>query len=634
MKKISLLLILIMSLTTLPAFANTDISDAPVTATYTMEYAETQGVNNWYFCQYKNEEVTELTIGADGKWTNGGTFPTFNANCETTADVSSETNFKFVSPIKGMVRLRGEVTLPYQSSSQGDGVAAKIVKGKKELWSGAAVYGASAEYDMVVPLRKGEELHFRVAAGKHNAYDWVIWKPTVEYLAIEYVPDAGEGEFYQKKNGEMKKLEFNEELESYIADDGIAFISDTNVMPTDEYSLVKRFKLAQDGRHRVLATFSSADSRGGGSVIKVYRNNNLIWTQFFPENEEGIMDVRVLASRDDVIDVEVATNKFGGYNYSTWECSVSNFIGTLECKASTTAGQMAGVLSEHTLSSLIGTAQESDGVQYYSLQYGVKNPMTYNTANSRWESVIQSDGGYITTTAANPGYNSDTVVEVPVTQRGLLRVLGRFAISDLSDGVLSKVKLNDDTIWSSRVGGERSVRWDEPYDISYFLNDIDVVANVEEGDILSFTFNRWRKRANDEVSFENIVLQYLSGSPISKTTKWKLENAVVIDTLAKTVTHKGKTEEICVSVDDGTTFVETSKLAQIIGENALDGQEVKTLGGVESLPVRKAAEGAGKNVLWAADRLVLIYDGIPVMFGYPEISEIKACLENGGVLFE
>lgn len=622
MKKISFFMVLVMLLGTASVFAATDV---PVTAVYTMEYAKTQGVNNWYFCQYKNEEVTELQIGSDGKWTNGGTYPTFNANGETTADVSSETDFKFVAPIKGMVRLRGEVKLPYEGSKQGDGAIGKIVKGKKEIWSGSAVYGASAVYDMIVPLRKGEELHFRVAAGKHNAYDWVIWKPTVEYLAMEYVPDAGEGEFYQKKNGETKKLEFNEELERYIAEDGIAFISDTNVMPTDEYSLIKRFKVSNDGRHRVLATFRSTDNRGGGSVIKVYRNNNLIWEQLFPEKEEGTMDIRVLAAKDDVIDVEVATNKFGGYNYSEWECSVSEFIGTLECKASTTLGRKTGVVSEYTLSSLIGTTQEGEGgMQYYSLQYGVKNPMTYNTANSRWESTIQSDGGYITSKAANPGYNSDAVIDVPVPQDGLLRIAGRYKISDLSDGVLSKVKLNGETIWSSRVGGERSVRWDEPYDVSYFLNDIDVVANVKKGDVLSFTFNKWRKRANDEVSFENVVLQYIGGNPVSKTTKWKLENAVVIDTAKKTVTHNGVTDPINVFVDNGTTYADGSRLAAIIGEGTAN----------DAVAVRRFAEEAGKNVTWAADRLVLIYDGIPVLFGYSELSEIKACLENGGDLFE
>ena len=87
-------------------------------------------------------------------------------------------------------------------------------------------------------------------------------------------------------------------------------------------------------------------------------------------------------------------------------------------------------------------------------------------------------------------------------------------------------------------------------------------------------------------------------------------------------------------VDSGTTYAEASKLAELIGGNYSDAQSVKNFDGVEALAVRKAAESSGKNVDWAADRLVLIYEGIPVMFGYSEISEIKACLDNGGDLFE
>lgn len=40
-----------------------------------------------------------------------------------------------------------------------------------------------------------------------------------------------------------------------------------------------------------------------------------------------------------------------------------------------------------------------------------------------------------------------------------------------------------------------------------------------------------------------------------------------------------------------------------------------------------------KSVVWTADRLVLIYSGIPVFFGYSELSEIDVALK-GGVLFE
>lgn len=52
------------------------------------------------------------------------------------------------------------------------------------------------------------------------------------------------------------------------------------------------------------------------------------------------------------------------------------------------------------------------------------------------------------------------------------------------------------------------------------------------------------------------------------------------------------------------------------------------------VPLRKAAEIAEKNLFWAADRMIMLYDGISVFYSYPEECEIRTHIEKGGELFE
>ena len=340
-----------------------------------------------------------------------------------------------------------------------------------------------------------------------------------------------------------------------------------------------------------------------------------------------------MADAGDTIDVEVRMNEFEGYNKATWSYDVTKYLGTLFCNASTSQGYNYIKDEEFTLGSLVGTVQGSGGVSYYTLKDDVKNEMKYNTSTGRWESPVAGDGGYVSKDVAYPGTRSASIIEVIVPENGILKIAGDLKISDSGDGVLSKIYLNGDVIWSSRVGGERSNRWDEPFDVSYFLNTANVTADVKAGDKLEFSFSKWRKAVNDNVSINNITLSYIRGELLSKTTKWKLKNSTVVDTKEKCVYINGVGAALDVIVENGTTYISASDTSKVFGSNVSSEMTPTVINGTKYLSLRALAEENGLNVVWAADRLVLMHSGIPVLFGYPELSEVKITLEKGGELF-
>ena len=93
------------------------VSDAPVVLTYTAAYSKEQGKNNWYFYEYGKNEG-ELVL-VDTTWRSAsGSHPTYNDGEMTPAN-SIPVGFRFVANEKGMVRLKGSVTMPFTASTSG-----------------------------------------------------------------------------------------------------------------------------------------------------------------------------------------------------------------------------------------------------------------------------------------------------------------------------------------------------------------------------------------------------------------------------------------------------------------------------------------------------------------------------------
>lgn len=623
MKRIYFILAVILALSSVAVcFAE----ETPVVMIYTAKMSKVQGTDGWYFMEFGTSPEQMIYNSSSSRWVGtDGSSPTLNKDDMNTA-ISKGVGFKFVAPEKGVVRLRGTVIQPYADNAKGDGVTASILKGTKELWSSKIRYGVNAGYDLTLSVKQGEALFFKVSPDANNYYDWTKWWPTVEYLAAEYVSEQDTDKYFEKKNGEMTELSFNAELDGYLASDGCAFINSDNVMPTKECSLVKRIELGDDGRYRIYCEIDAEDSRGDGAVVRVYKNGEQFWEQLCVDNDVSVIDVRVLGAKGDVIDVEILANEFNGYNYMNYSCTATKYLGTMFCDASTSDGFSYGTIKEYRLSDLISGIQGAKGMTYYSVFRDQKYPMKYNASSGRWESTVSGSGGYISATTAYSGKNTDSVIELKAPESGILKIEGKLNVNAAGDGVLSKVFVNDKCIWSSRVGEERAVRWDEPYDVSYFQNSINVITRITEGDKITFSFNQWRLTSNDATGIGDISLKYVTDNPISKTTKWKIDQSIVVDTKNQTAKYNGETMNTKVIVENGTTYMLKKDIEMLFGET-IPGSDM-TIDGVEYAALRRAAEYAKMNVAWAAERFVLIHKNIPVFFGYPELSEIETSLKG------
>ena len=600
-------------------------------STYKTGFDSEQGKDNWYYCWFSGSDVNEMVWDADAQLYspgNGKVDPSIRSNQLNTGN-DAGAGYKFVAPEKGMLRARGEVAQAYPDSTKGNGIIAHIRKGSKDLWSAHVTYGNIQKYDIIIPVREGEEVYFYADANGNNGYDWFWWRPTVEYLDMEYVAEEEDALYFQKRGDKMLRLEFDDNTERYIASDGIAYICGKEFRTSENYTLVRRFEAPSTTRYRVCGTIEPKDSRSGGTVLTVKLNGKEVWKQLFPDDKKGSFDVRMRANEGDNIDVELDVAEYTGYNSANWECNVEQLPGTAYCIASTSVNHTYAVLDEIKLGSLTGRSSEN-GVKFYSQSFSRKIPMKYDSSAKKWVSTVSGDTGYFTSTAAYPGKHYDSVMEYVVEKDGTMRFDGKLAPEGASDGVISKIWLNDKVVWSSRIGGERVVKWDEPFDTSYFSYEVNAVANVKAGDVLKFTFNQWRLVKSDSVDLSDVTLRYISGNPLSETTKWKLGRSVVVDTEQKTVRKDGAVVSADVFVDNGTTYISATDAMNLFGDFSV---ETKSFDGVEYVPVRSVAEGMGKSVVWAADRFVLAHDGIPVLFTWAELSEIETALE-GGVLFE
>lgn len=640
---------------------NAEEKEVNVIASYKAQFSEKQGVDNFYFCSYENGQETvfqniypQANNPSDKRWRIAdGQLPQV-ASDGMLPSGTLDVGIMFKAPMKGMVRLKGSPQFASWTLGQGgDGVNLSILKGNKKVWGGYVAASKSISYDVIVPIKKGEELKFIVNRNGNNWFDSFEWWPMVEYTDEPYVEEDDGALYFQKEGNEEKKIEYNETLGGYYADDSIAYISEEGVMPTEEYSLIKRTIIAETGQYRVSGLVYPKSDSGFGDIIKIYKNKELVWQQLFLPGESGNVDIRMYAKKDDIIDIECQVNYYVGYNYAEWSVNVTKMGGAEEnCLATTTEGSAYISLSEKSLSNYIAAAG-SEGVELYALKYNKKYPLTYNSqrggyeikelkntfwnksmsergAREPWENQTterqQQEIAFVSQKEITPGHFADTCVDVRLAENGIIKINGKLGMSDSDDGELVTIYLNDSPIWSNRIGGERSVRYDEPYGTSYFSNNIDVVANVKAGDVLTFRANSW-KLYGAKIDISDVKIKYIKGNILSKTTEWKLKNSIVIDTVGKCVYINGVKETIDLYVENGTTYISANDAVKLFGQTS----DVSSV----YIPLRKTAEQNENTVIWVANCMAIVHKGIPVMYTWNELSEIKTEVEcKGGVLFE
>lgn len=629
MKKLCVLLALLLGIGCIPAYA----AETVITQTFSSAYETVQGKNNFRFVQFDGDEKTDMIYSASNSRWEANPVGVIKVNAITPGN-DTDVGFLFTAPLKGVVKLQGTIGWALTTNDGGDGVLLTIGKGEETLWTQDVPFGETPSYDLEANVRKGDEIWFRVNSKKHNGYDAIVWWPSVAYTAKAYSGAVGrEGyQYMQRMDGKLSELKYDEETDRFMASDGIAFMSDYEIMPSDKCSMVTRFTVKEAGKHRVNAILSGMDRRSGGSIVYVYHNDKLMWQQMVPANEKGGVDVRFTAEKEDVIDIEVKTNDFSGYNYSEWSVDVTPFVGSQPFSDATTAsGSNYAVDSEFTLSSKIGSTVSADTL-LYAIYNDTKFPMTYSSGT--WVANVLGDSTCkMTSTAVTPGnQRGEPAMDIVLDKSGIIKVEGNLPVNKGTNGMLIKVYLNDKEVWSNRVGGDVSVKYDEEIDTVYFVDDINVTQQVKAGDKLTFKFGKWRKWTNGtSLNIGDIKIKYISGDMLSATTKWKIKQSTIIDIETDKAYIKDKFEPITSVVKNGTTYI-TEDSAQKLGFEEWQSMVV-TFDGESYVPVRSIAESEGKTVVWGADRFVVIHDGISTFFGTSEFSEMLLAVK-GGILID
>lgn len=625
MKKLCVLLAFLLGIGCAPVCA----AETVITQTFASSFETEQGKNNFRFVQFDGDKITDMTYSAsNSRWeaNPAGVIKSYVITPGSTTDVG----LLFTAQLKGVVKLQGSIGWALSNNDGGNGVLITIGKGEETLWKKDVPFGETPSYDLEVNVRKGDEIWFRVNAKGSNGYDAITWWPSVSYTSKAYSGAVGrEGyQYMQRMNGELSELTYDEATDRFVASDGIAFMNDYEIMPSDKCSMVTRYTVNETGKHRVNASISGMDRRSGGSVVYVYHNDKLMWQQMVPSNEKGGIDVRFTAEKDDVIDVEVKINDFSGYNYSEWSVDIKHFDGSQPFSdATTAAGANYSVDSEFALSSKIGSTLGAD-TSLYALYNDTKFPMTYSSGT--WVANVLGDSTCkMTSTAVTPGnQRGEPAIDLQLAESGTIKIEGNLPVNKGTNGMLIKIYLNDSEIWSNRVGGDVSVKYDEKIDTVYFVNDINVVQQVNAGDKLTFKFGKWRKWTNGtSLNIEDIKIKYISGDMLSATTKWKINQSTVIDIKTNKAYIKGKSEPITAVVQNGTTYI-TEDSARKLGFEGWQNTAA-AFGGESYVPVRSIAEASGKTVVWGAGRFIVIHDGISTFFGPSEFSEMLSAAKGG-----
>ena len=424
--------------------------------------------------------------------------------------------------------------------------------------------------------------------------------------------------------------------------------------PESQQEDATTYSVTEAGRYRILGTLTNTGTGSESAVVEIYNNDTMVHKNYFPDGESGIVDVRILASKGDNIKAKLILT---GEDVSliNWSQEVT-LINTVipHNESSTTLGENCSIISETTLSSYLG-ADKPDDVKIYTTLYGIKHYMKRESENNRWyltepyvkrENIIASDErgrledmvwqnevadeNYVYDnkiyTSKNPVSNATTYIEIPVEADGIIKVDGDFVIPEEGvndagetirlDGELIKFYVNDELIWSNRVGGEVSTRYDEPYDTKYFINSINAVADVKAGDILKFSFNRWRHNYVEEyIDISNIKIKYVEGDVLSDSTVWKLKNSIVADASKCQLYVNGNPETVQMDLRDGNIYIPLETATEIFANSDITSDD-------GYVPIYETAKLLGVTPVRMTDTLVVIQDCAINMFTYNETSEI------------
>lgn len=413
----------------------------------------------------------------------------------------------------------------------------------------------------------------------------------------------------------------------------------------------------KSARHRLLMNVSATGS-DSGVTVKVYKNGKSVWMQYICKETDGCVDVRMLMNDGDTLiatlEAEDDASATVGYDYT-----ISTYDGSVAVNSTfQNRGYSFDVLKSTKLTDYVANAK-TNGTRLYAVHNGCEYDMTYSSSRNYWQVNVWKDikgsmgecYAFIYPTYVKLGwFSTSPTIDVPVERDGLIHISGSVPgivqwlnENDVTEdeggnvtvgyytqdyaGVCTSLYKNGEKIWSSRVG-KGSVRYDEEYDTSYFSEYIDVVEEVKEGDVLTFSFDQWRKSYKESrgscftADISDVKIDYVSGDAISETTKKKLDNSLVFDLYSKQVTVDGETQSAEIVFRDGKPYLKVSEAESLFGETT--GVTAFKQGGVKYQNLLETIEKAEMVKIESGEGKLIAHSGIEGQFSYSELSQLSA----------
>jgi hypothetical protein len=137
-----------------------------------LDFGANQDANNWFYRSWDGTRYTDMRFDAAiNRWQSGSTPGCLIGATWVHPDTGCEPTRTWTSPVDATVMVSGSAA--DSDPGGGDGVVVKIFKGESELWSATIENGDTKNYpfNLAVPVRVGDAIHFRVNARGSPNYD-------------------------------------------------------------------------------------------------------------------------------------------------------------------------------------------------------------------------------------------------------------------------------------------------------------------------------------------------------------------------------------------------------------------------------------------------------------------------------
>jgi hypothetical protein len=143
------------------------------------DFGRNQGGDGWLYQGWDGSAYVKMSFDAgNNRWQGNRPLCQIGSNW-THPDLGCEPVRTWVSPVDATITISGSAR--DLDPGGGNGVIVKIFKGVEELWSVTIANGDTQDYtfDLEVPVRVGEAIHFRVNANGDTGWDATFFDPKI-----------------------------------------------------------------------------------------------------------------------------------------------------------------------------------------------------------------------------------------------------------------------------------------------------------------------------------------------------------------------------------------------------------------------------------------------------------------------